>query len=422
MDSVGILYGRETVPLRMDPALAEWHLIRPRHEPPLDDPAAAFVEACRAPIHCDALQDLVTPEDRIVITTADGTRPVPNHKLIPWLLDELDVPESHITVLLGTGSHRANTAEEVVSMFGSDAIERVCVVNHDAYDPALNVEVGRTEAGAPICLSKRYVEADIRIVVGFIEPHFFAGFSGGPKAVAPGVCSIETIHGLHRYDLIAHPESTWGVLDGNPLHEAVCEAAACCPPDFLVNVALNNDKAITALFAGDYLAAHRAGCEHVRERAMAPVPHRFPLVVASNSGHPLDQNLYQTVKGMSAAARIVEDGGAIAVAAECADGVPDHGNFGAMLRDGKSIDALDAQLQALPEPVLDQWQVQVLVNIRKQCGVDLYSTLDPDTVRQCHLNPIADLQTAVEERLRALGPGTPVAVMPEGPLTIPYVA
>jgi len=415
-------YGKGRIPLALDPLLAEWHVVSPKPEPALAGARAAFAEACRNPIESPPLDEVVKATDRVVIVTSDGTRPVPNHLLIPWLLEELPVPPEQVTVLIGTGTHRPNTPAEIEAMFGPDVVGRVQIVNHDAYDPDQNEQVGTTASGAAVALNKTYVNADKRIAVGFIEPHFFAGFSGGPKAIAPGIASIDTILALHSYDLIAHSQSTWGVLEGNPLHEAVCEMAALCPPEFLVNVALNTGKEITAFFTGHCREAHRPGCTHVRGHAMVPLPHEFPIVVTSNGGYPLDQNLYQTVKGMSAASRIITFGGTVFVASECSDGIPGHGNFGALIREGGSPESIDAMIRALPEPKLDQWQAQVFAAVLKHCEVSLHSALDPATIRKSLLKPIDKLQQAVELRINQLGSGLPVAVLPDGPFTIPYVA
>ena len=421
-----IAYGKGRLALELDPCLAEWHVISPRDEPALPDPHGSLSEACRSPIASPPLRDRIRPRDRVVLVTCDGTRPLPNHLLIPWLIEELagagacGLAPEQVTVLLGTGTHRPNTAGEIERMFGAEVARRVRIVNHDAFHPDQNEQVGTTRSGVPVFLDKTYVRADRRIAVGFIEPHFFAGFSGGAKAIAPGVASIETILALHSYGLIADPRSTWGVLEENPIQGLIAEMVALCPPDFLVNVTLNREKAITAFFAGDYRTAHRVGCAHVRARAMVPVPRQFPLVVTSNSGYPLDQNLYQSVKGVSAAARIVQPGGTVIIASECSDGVPAHGNFGAILQQGDTIDDVDARLRALPSPVLDQWEAQVLVQVRKRCEVALYSQLDADTVRACKLTPVEDLNRHLAERIRAVGIGAPVAVLPEGPLTIPY--
>ncbi len=416
-----IAYGKGRIPLHMDPALAEWQVITPKPEPALDQAHAAFLDACRNPIASPPLRSLVRPDERVVIVTSDGTRPVPNRLLIPWLLEELPVPEENVTVLLGTGTHRANTPEEIEAIFGAEVARRIPILNHDAYDVETNERLGTTASGIPIVCDRRYLEADKRIAVGFIEPHFFAGFSGGGKAVFPGVAGIETILPLHDYAMIAHPKSTWAVLEGNPIQEAVREMVGHCPPDFLLNVTLNREKAITGFYAGDIREAHQQGCARVKETSMAPVSHRFPIVVTSNSGFPLDQNLYQTVKGMSAAERIVEDGGSIVTVSECGDGIPEHGNFRTILGEGDTPEAILQWIRDLEAPVLDQWEAHILANVRLRAQVLLHSTLAPDDVEAALLTPVQDVQAAVEDCIRAAGRGVAVAVLPEGPQSVPYL-
>ena len=418
---VDIAYGRGRLPLVLKHGLAEWHVLTRKIVPPFPDARRAFADACRNPIGCRPLREQIRASDRVVIVTSDATRPVPNHVLIPWLLEELGIPAEQVTIVIGTGSHRRNTPDEIAASFGEETARRVQIVNHYAYDPEEHVEVGTTRSGTRVSFHRLYVEADKRIAVGLIEPHFFAGFSGGAKAIAPGIAAVECILDLHRYDLIAHPNATWGQLDGNPVYNAVAEMAAFCPPDFLVNVTLNETRAITGFFVGDYVAAHRAGCAAVFDHAMLPVARRFPIVVTSNSGYPLDQNLYQSVKGMSAAARVTEDGGSILMASECSDGIPDHGRFAEWLREHDTVDDLDAHLRAAHVPTLDQWQAQVLVQILKRNRVNLYSTLGPETVRQCKLIPIDDLQQALDHEIQSFGKGASVALLPEGPLTIPIL-
>jgi nickel-dependent lactate racemase len=420
-DVVGIAYGKTRILLRMDSSLAEWRVIRPHFEPSLPDPKSSFEDAVRKPIGAEPLRELVKSGERVVIVTSDGTRPVPNRLLLPLILDEISVPPENVTILIAAGTHRPNTDIELRAMLGDEIVSRYRVINHDAFDDGRNVLVGRTFSGAPIILNAEYAAADKRIAVGFIEPHFFAGFSGGVKAVVPGVAGIETILHAHRYELISHMNSDWGELEGNILHETIVEMASARPPDFLVNVTLNVDKAVTGVFAGDCMEAHRAGCAHARTNAMVAVPHAFPVVITSNSGHPLDQNLYQTVKGMSAASRVVENGGAIFVASECADGVPSHGRFGETLRRHKDIASVDAWLRGLERPELDQWQIQVLSRILARSEVLLYSSLGEEDARSCKLTPVANLEEAVYDRLLSLGKGASVAVLPDGPLTIPYV-
>lgn len=421
METVGIAYGKGAIPLDLDPAVADWTVLEPAVESAIPDAQEAFAKACRNPIGSPPLADIIRPNDRVVIVTADGTRPVPNSLLIPWLLEELPVPPSQITILIGTGSHRPNTSQELMTMFGRDVVDTVEIVNHDSFDGNENEVVGVAPSGTPIAFNKRYVEADKRIVVGFIEPHFVAGFSGGAKGIAPGIASIDTIFHLYTYELIGHPKSTWGNIDDNPLRDALCDATSLCPPDFMVNVTLNPEKQITGFWCGDYRNAHRTGCRHVRQNAMVPVPHRFPVVVTSNSGYPLDQSIYQSVKGMSAAALIVEDGGTVFMASECSDGVPAHGNFGAVLSEHSNIESIDAWLRNLEEPLLDQWEIQLLIGVLRRCTVRFHSSLDRDVVASCELAPCESIRNDLYEHLERLGERVPVTVLPQGPLTIPYV-
>ena len=417
---IDVAYGKESVPLQARREAADWEVIRPTFESGLSDPASQFQEACRHPIGSEPLEALVAPSDDVLIITSDATRPVPNEVLIPWILEELPVPTEQVTVLLGNGTHRPNTPEELEEMFGADIAREVTILNHDAFDEDKNELVGTSDSGTEVWLNERYLEADVRIVVGFIEPHFFAGFSGGAKGVAPGIAGIETIFRFHRADIIGHPRSTYGILEDNPVRQEVLDAVALAPPEFMVNVTLNYDKEITGFYVGDYYEAHLEGCRAVKASSMAAVPDHFPIVVTSNSGYPLDRNLYQAVKGVSAAARIVEEGGTIFLASECRNGLPDHGNFGKLMQEGDTPqDVLDAVYEM--EPILDQWQAQTLATILQRADVAVHAALDADVLQSCKLDVVEDLNEAVHERISALNGSARVAVLPDGPLTIPYV-
>ena len=416
-----IAYGETRLPLAMDPRLADWFVIRPEYEAPLADPHAAFAEACRRPIGSPRLGDVIKPGERVVVVTSDGTRPVPNRQLIPWLLEELPGSDEDLSILLGNGTHRANTPEEIEAMFGEEIAGRIAIHNHDAFDADSNRKIATTRSGSAVLVDRRYLEADRRIVLGFIEPHFFAGFSGGAKGVVPGVAGIDSILPLHDFEMIAHPKSAYGIMEGNPIQAEIAEMVAHCPPDFMINVTLNTRKEITAVFAGDYREAHRIGCASVKRTAMVPVDREFPIVVTSSGGYPLDQNLYQTVKGMSAAEGIVQKGGTIFVAGECRDGIPSHGNFGSLLDGAASAEDLMSEIRGRDCPVLDQWQVQILARILMRSEIALFSALDEEASGIRGLTQIADLQSSIEERIRAAGNRPSVAVLPDGPLTIPYV-
>lgn len=419
MNQIDVAYGKGTLPLRADPAVADWEVIRPVFEAAHPDPAKGFRLAAADPIDVKPLGDVAKSTDRVVIVTSDGTRPVPNRQLIPWIIDSLGVSEDQVAILIGTGTHRPNTPSEIASMFG-DVAKRVKIVNHDAFDEGRNLKMGVTSSGTDVFLDRAYVEADRKIVVGFIEPHFFAGFSGGAKGVAPGVAGIDTILRLHRADLIGHSHSTWGVIEENPIQDEIAEAVAMAPPDFMVNVTLNAEKAISGFYLGDYVHAHRIGCKAVKEASMQGVAHEFPVVVTSNSGYPLDQNLYQTVKGISAAARIVEDGGTILVASECSDGVPDHGNFADIMREGTTPADVLESIYALDRPILDQWQAQILAGILERSDIRVRSDMPSSEIEACKMGVMEDVDGAVSDALDGRAERR-VAVLPDGPLTIPYV-
>ncbi len=309
MKTVALAYGKTGLDLAVPDGA---HVIAPRHLPGLADERGAVTAALRAPTGTPPLKAMVKASDRVAIVISDITRPTPNEKLVPWLINELDhVPLANFVIINGVGSHRANTREELIQMLGRDIVDSVRIENHDAFDDAKLVHVGTNTYGSEIWLNKTYVESDFRIVTGFIEPHFFAGFSGGPKGINPGIAGIRTILDFHNAVMIGHPRTTWGLLEGNILQDAATQNCLMARPQFMLNVTLNGAKEITSVYAGDVIEAHRAGCSFVKESAMYAVDRPFDVVVTTNSGYPLDQNLYQTVKGMSAAAQIVRQGGAI---------------------------------------------------------------------------------------------------------------
>jgi nickel-dependent lactate racemase len=269
-----------------------------------------------------------------------------------------------------------------------------------------------------------------------------AGFSGGYKGVFPAVADLDSIKHYHRAQVIGDPCSTWGVLQGNPTQAQVRANGAMLPVDFLINVTQNRRREITGFFCGDVIAAHDAGCAFAKQTAMVACAKAFPIVITSNSGFPLDQNLYQAVKGMSAAAQVVSDGGLILAAAECGDGFPEHGSFKRFLFEHRSAQAMLDTINHAPAPIEDQWQVQLLalILVRSRVGVyskiapeeialilvrsrvGVYSKIAPEEIRRAHLEPVAEIGSRVAQELERIGRDQPIAVMPEGPMTIPYLS
>jgi nickel-dependent lactate racemase len=306
-------------------------------------------------------------------------------------------------------------------MVGADVLSRYRVVNHTAHDQETLAPVGKSEDGAVVLMNREYVLADRRIVLGFIEPHFMAGFSGGFKGIFPAVADIGSIMRYHDAKTIGSPRSTWGLLEGNPTQRIIRHNARLLPPDFCINVTQNRKRELTGYFCGDTQAAHERGCEFSKRTAMLECERPFPIVVTTNSGYPLDQNLYQAVKGMSAARQIVQDGGYIVAASRCNDGFPEHGNFKKLLFDHASPRALLDTIEAPGFSMYDQWEAQLLALIRLTARVGLKSELAAADVERAHLEPVDDVGAAVRRELERIGADAPVAVLPEGPQTIPYV-
>lgn len=399
-------------------------VVTPRQLDAMTDERRAVRAALRRPTAGPPLRDRVNTGQTVAISMCDGTRPQPRHLMIPALLDELDgiVPPEDVVVIVATGTHRGNTPAELESMLGADVLDCVRVVNHDARDPTALRRVGQFAGDVPVSLNRAWVDADVRITTGFVEPHFFAGFSGGPKLVAPGLAGLDTVLALHDARRIGDPRATWGVTVGNPVHDAVREIAEATGVDFAVDVLLDRRHRIVEVFAGDLPAEHAAACRAARDLAMARVPAEFDVVVTTNAGFPLDQNLYQCVKGISAGAAVVRDGGSLVCAAECRDGFPDHGSYRKVLASQPTPAALLRTIEARRVTVPDQWQAQIQCRVQSRARVLLHTRgLTTAELAVAHLERTADVSATVRDELARFGPDATLCVLPEGPQTIAYV-
>jgi nickel-dependent lactate racemase len=409
---VNLAYGRSGATVQV-PDDAD--VILPRQLAALPDQQGAVRQAVAT-----HLVDEVGERSRVVVVFPDLTRPMPNRTVLPPLLavlEERGVPDANITLLCATGTHRQATRFEMEELVGPDVVARYQIVDHDSGSDE-HVVVGEVD-GAAIRLQRHYVEADVRIITGFVEPHFFAGFSGGPKAVCPGLAATETILEAHHPSRIADPRATFVTRVGNPVHDFVRAAVALAPPHLSVDVAINQERQVTAVFAGPMGETHDAACAFVEKAAVQQVGAPFDVVVSTNGGHPLDRNLYQAVKGMAAAERILRPGGVIVMAAACGDGVPDDGAFARLLEAAATPDDL---VRATGGPRLDLWQAQVLGRVLQRAEVQLFSDgLSAPTTRGALLQPIDDLSDAVSAALARRGAASRVAVLPEGPLTVATV-
>jgi lactate racemase len=419
---VRLAYGTTGLDIEVDPELTT--VVEPVHQPAVADSAAALRAALRHPVAGPPLRERVRPGQTVAISACDGTRPQPRHLMIPAILAELDgiTRLEDIVILVATGTHRGNDEHELRAMFGDEVVASVRIVNHDARAADELAFAGVHGNGVPVWLNRAWLEADVRITTGFVEPHFFAGFSGGPKLVAPGLAGLDTVLVLHDAARIGDPRATWGIISGNPVHDDVRAVAAATGVTFALDVVLNADQDIVAAFGGDLFAMHAAACTAARQAAMRPVPAPFDVVVTTNSGFPLDQNLYQAVKGMSAARQVARPGGTIVCAAECRDGFPDHGSYRQVLASAPSPQGLLDSILGRPQTVPDQWQVQIQAQIQSANRVVMHTSYLSDAdLADAHLEQTGDITGTVTDALAAAGPGARLCVLPEGPQTIPYV-
>ena len=418
--TVNLAYGSGHLPIEVPDDRTT--VIKPTHIDGLADEKESVINALQKPIGSQSLLDRISPATKICIAFTDLTRATPNDRIIPWLLEHLGGPNDNITLLNQLGTHRPNTREELETMLTPEVVANYRVLNHEPENPKELVQVGTTADGTPALLNRHIVEADLRIITGFIEPHFFAGFSGGVKGIMPGCAGLETVMSNHGAKNIGDPQATFGVTVGNPLWEELRDIALKTGPSFLLNITLNEQRDITNVFAGDIIEAHKTGCVFVKKSAMQPVDQPFDIVVTTNSGYPLDLNLYQGVKGMSAGARVLKEGGTLILAAECREGVPDGSPLDDLLRSAGSIEEILAMLSTPGFVRPEQWQAQIQALVQRRAEVLVCCELDDATLRACHLAPCADINAEVAKRLAKLGADARVAVLPQGPLTIPYLA
>ena len=381
----------------------------------------ALVEAALAdPIGSPALETLVRGKKKVVLIASDHTRPVPSKVLVPPMLAAIrrGNPEAQITILIATGCHRGTTKGELIEKFGPEIVETEHIAIHDCADEANMVTIGTLPSGGTLRINRIAAEADLLISEGFIEPHFFAGFSGGRKSVLPGIASRETVYWNHNAEFIADPQARTGLLAGNPLHRDMVYAARAAKLAFICNVVINAKHEVVGAFAGDCEQAHIAGTEFLAGLCRcAPAP--ADIVITSNNGYPLDQNIYQAVKGMTAGEATCRDGGVIIMVAACNDG---HGgeSFLRTMTQNLTAGQILARIQATEkkDTVPDQWESQILCRILSRFRVVLVSQCEPDLVRAMKMHPASDLEEALRIAEALLGhPGT-VTAIPEGISTI----
>ena len=373
-------------------------------------------EALRNPIGTPRLRELAQGKKKVVLVTSDHTRAVPSKLTLPILLREIREgnPNADITILIATGLHRPTTEEEQRRMFGDEIVDNEKIAINKAFQDEDFDFVCPLPSGAELWVNKLALDCDLLITEGFIEPHFFAGFSGGRKSILPGICNAATVNENHSYKAISSPYSTTGVLEHNPIHEDMIYAARRVNVQFILNVALNGEKKVVAAFAGDLEQAHAEGVKFVRELAQCPSI-TGDIVITSNGGYPLDQNLYQSPKAVATAEECCRDGGVIIMCASCFDGMGGT-NFEKLIVKG-SVDEIDAYLSKIPpkETIAEQWCAQIYSRILKKHKVILVTTyLDHALVRKANLIPASSPDEALAMAYDMMGKDARVVVIPDG--------
>lgn len=397
-------------------------IIEPKWNDGVKDQSLAITEALRNPFNSKPLKEIVQDYDKIAIIFSDVTRATPYHLIIPAILGELqNISRENICFFCANGTHRSATDNELIKILGENIVRNYEIVQNDANNPELHEYVGITTSGNKIYLNKKVLNFNLKILTGFIEPHFFAGFSGGGKAIIPGMASVETIKFNHSISHLSHKNVKWGVTYGNPVWEEIMEAAEFVQGLFLLNITLNRNKEITNVFAGDLRAAHMAGCQFAKNSAMVSVNKLYDIVITSNSGYPLDLNIYQTVKGMSAAAQIIKPGGSIIMVAECWDGTPSESDYEKILISVNNSNDLMEYIKKNEATLKDTWQIYFQALVQQKANVYLFSDkLDDETIKRALFNPVSDIGKLTDELVRKIGPQADICVLPEGPWTIPY--
>ncbi len=415
-DQITLAFGKTGSPVRL-PGNVQTTVLEPRYARELPEANRALAEAVANPIGCSSLEETARGKSTAAISVCDITRPAPNKLVLPHVLAALErggIPPSGITILIATGLHREATREELAEILGEAILERYPVDSHRAKNLDEQSRLGETASGTPVYIDRRFVEADIHITLGFVEPHLMAGFSGGRKLISIGLAGERTIKRLHSPLFMRDAKATEGSFPDNPLHRELIEIAGMAGHDFMIDVALTRTRGVSAVFAGEPVTAHAKGVEFVRESTLAAVPEPADLVVTTSGGYPLDLTYYQAVKGITAASHIVKPGGTILLVAECSEGVGSP-EFTELMRSSPDSRELLDKLVGAPVQV-DQWQAEKLALVARKAKLAFcLPGLSAEELAALWGPSYDSPQEALDASVAALPAGGSVVVIPEGP-------
>ncbi|MCP4576129.1 MAG: nickel-dependent lactate racemase [Deltaproteobacteria bacterium] len=425
MVRIDLLYGKNGLVLDLPESL-DVTVIRKHPMAPIEDETGAVYRALDNPMGCPPLSELARHKKTACILICDITRPVPNGILLPPLIDTLTragMDRKNILILVATGLHRPNEGKELREIIGSDEIfETIPIKNHFARNRAAHVDLGTTANGIPMGIDRRFVEADLKIITGLVEPHFMAGYSGGRKVVAPGVAFQDTILTFHTAHILEHPKAANCILSGNPLHEAQLEIVRAIGPISALNVAIDENRRMGFINFGAIEESHLQAVDFMREHAEVAVQEPFKTVVTTSAGYPLDKTYYQTVKGMVGVLNIVAPGGDVIIAGECSEGMgsPEF-VLAQRLLCRLGPEAFMAKLRTREKALIDEWQTEMLVKALRKGTIHLFTTgLSSGDLKDIYINPASSVLNSVLESVRKHKDNR-VAVVPEGPYVVPRI-
>lgn len=418
---IRLKYGEEGLDLEFPETSNFVGVLYPQEAEVLPVPEDAVQQSLLRPIESEPLKELGRDKTDAVIVISDITRPVPNALLLPIIIQHLEaagIPSAKITILIATGIHRPNEGKELERLVGKEIASSYRIINHFSKNLDDMVLVGHIGNGVPALVNKHYLAADLKILTGFIEPHMWAGFSGGRKSILPGISSVKTLEFMHGPEMVAHPQTRYGILKGNPFHEAGLDIMEQAGADFIVNVTLDTSKKITGVFAGHPVKAHLEGVEFLSRHCVQTLDEPLDFVVTTNAGAPLDCNLYQTAKGISGVAGATREGGVILIATECLEGFGSE-EYRAVFEHATTPQAFIEKLMKKEFFLPDQWCAQETyqVMLKKEIWVHTQG-IDSDTLKRFHFKPVKKINEAIAELLDRFGPDARWAIVPDGPLLI----
>lgn len=418
---INLKYGEEGLDLEFSDTSNFVGVLYPEEAEVLPVPEKVVQQSLSRPIESKPLKELAQGKTDAVIVISDITRPVPNAMLLPIIIQHLEaagIPSAKITILIATGIHRPNEGQELERLVGKEIAASYRIINHFSKKPDDMALVGQIGDGVPALVNKHYLAADLKILTGFIEPHMWAGFSGGRKSILPGISSVKTLEFMHGPEMVAHPRTRYGILEGNPFHEAGLAIMEQAGADFIVNVTLDTSKKVTGVFSGHPVKAHLAGVEFLSRHCVRTLDEPLDFVVTTNAGAPLDCNLYQTAKGISGVAGATRDGGVILIATECLEGFGSE-EYRAVFEHATTPQAFIEKLMKKEFFLPDQWCAQETYQVMLKNEIWVHTQgIDADTLKRFHFKPVPNISQAIAELLDRFGQDARWAIVPDGPLLI----